>query len=402
MSTNNENITPAALLEQLVYVDTFMPEIDDPSQLDERLTAELSAFADESFIFPDEEKPGKPNDGNSSTNDTNSINNNHGVKMEDHHASNTGLSSTSNHEELLKRFNEMNNSFANNQVKQQHPQQPKFNTLQQTNSLNSGISNILSPLASQHQSQQQQHISNPLDISHLNNNNNNNNGNGNDLLSNLPKVPVPPGAQSSLIAAGLSQTQIDALAALIAQHQGVEGDENHNGNSHNGDENEGNDAGDHGLGSLINPSQSLINPSRATNGSTAETPSSTNTTSSSLGGIHSRSNSLITNELGLGQGGDVDMDKRRRNTAASARFRIKKKLKEQQLERNVRELNELTITLEKKIQTLEMENKLLRNLVVEKGEQKNNDELEYLKKKAKLAIGDNSGGGGVNGGASNF
>ncbi|CAM9015466.1 unnamed protein product [Wickerhamomyces anomalus] len=342
-TNNNENITPAALLEQLVYVDTFMPEIDDPSQLDERLTAELSAFADESFIFPDEEKPSKPSDSDA-TKSTGS-----------NGADNNNKTRSPNDEEILKRFNEMNQSFANNQII--HPQQPKFNTLQQTNSLQSGISNILSPLSTQHQSSNH----NPITMNPIHTNNNN--SNGNDVLLNLPKVPVPPGAQSSLIAAGLSQTQIDALAALVAQHQGVDNNDL-----------KSQDVGS--LNSLINPSQSLINPS-------------------------STGSNSVKSEIG----GEVDVDKRRRNTAASARFRIKKKLKEQQLERNVRELNELTLTLEKKIQTLEMENKLLRNLVVEKGEQKNNDELEYLKKRAKLSVSnDNSNGqrGDEGGSASSF
>ncbi len=368
-TNNNENITPAALLEQLVYVDTFMPEIDDPSQLDERLTAELSAFADESFIFPDEEKPSKPSDSDATkSTGTNGADNN--------------KNRSPNDEEILRKFNEMNQSFANNQII--HPQQPKFNTLQQTNSLQSGISNILSPLSTQHQSSNH----NPITMNPIHTNNSN--SSGNDVLLNLPKVPVPPGAQSSLIAAGLSQTQIDALAALVAQHQGV-------------DSNDPKSQGVGSLNSLINPSQSLINPSST--GSNSGTPISPN----DLGlqqqqqqyGQHSRSNSIVKSEIG----GEVDVDKRRRNTAASARFRIKKKLKEQQLERNVRELNELTLTLEKKIQTLEMENKLLRNLVVEKGEQKNNDELEYLKKRAKLSVsndGSNGQRGDEGGSASSF
>ncbi|ODV95988.1 hypothetical protein PACTADRAFT_30590, partial [Pachysolen tannophilus NRRL Y-2460] len=57
-------------------------------------------------------------------------------------------------------------------------------------------------------------------------------------------------------------------------------------------------------------------------------------------------------------------DKRRRNTAASARFRIKKKLKEQEMERKIKDLNESSHKLQMRIQQLEMENRLLRNLVV--------------------------------------
>lgn len=86
---NQNNITPSILLEQLAYVDNFMPSLEQDfasldswilqdsegvaqSQtvqgsnsagtgagalgFDERLAAELSAFADDSFIFPDEDK----------------------------------------------------------------------------------------------------------------------------------------------------------------------------------------------------------------------------------------------------------------------------------------------------------------------------------------------------------
>ncbi|KAK9323537.1 hypothetical protein V1517DRAFT_93873 [Lipomyces orientalis] len=63
-------------------------------------------------------------------------------------------------------------------------------------------------------------------------------------------------------------------------------------------------------------------------------------------------------------------DKRRRNTAASARFRIKKKQREQQMERTAKELQEKVQQLEGKIMQLEMENKWLKNLVVEKNEAK--------------------------------
>lgn len=62
----------------------------------------------------------------------------------------------------------------------------------------------------------------------------------------------------------------------------------------------------------------------------------------------------------------AEEDKRRRNTAASARFRVKKKQREQALERSAREMSEKVGRLEQKINQLEMENKWLKNLVVEK------------------------------------
>lgn len=62
----------------------------------------------------------------------------------------------------------------------------------------------------------------------------------------------------------------------------------------------------------------------------------------------------------------AEEDKRRRNTAASARFRVKKKQREQALERTVKEVQEKNSKLEAKVTQLEMENKWLKDLITEK------------------------------------
>jgi hypothetical protein len=62
----------------------------------------------------------------------------------------------------------------------------------------------------------------------------------------------------------------------------------------------------------------------------------------------------------------AEEDRRRRNTAASARFRMKKKQREQTLERTVRETTEKNATLEARVAQLEMENRWLKNLLTEK------------------------------------
>lgn len=77
----------------------------------------------------------------------------------------------------------------------------------------------------------------------------------------------------------------------------------------------------------------------------------------------------------------AEEDKRRRNTAASARFRVKKKMREQQMERAAKELQEKVQTLETKIMQLEMENKWLKNLVVEKNEARDISDLLDMKTK---------------------
>lgn len=64
----------------------------------------------------------------------------------------------------------------------------------------------------------------------------------------------------------------------------------------------------------------------------------------------------------------ADEDKRRRNTAASARFRVKKKQREQQLHETAKEMTDKAQRLEERVKQLEMENRWLKNLVVEKKE----------------------------------
>ncbi|KAF2840617.1 hypothetical protein M501DRAFT_1009879 [Patellaria atrata CBS 101060] len=66
----------------------------------------------------------------------------------------------------------------------------------------------------------------------------------------------------------------------------------------------------------------------------------------------------------------ADEDKRRRNTAASARFRVKKKQREQALEKSAKEMTEKVHTLETRVGQLEMENRWLKNLITEKNDGK--------------------------------
>jgi hypothetical protein len=62
----------------------------------------------------------------------------------------------------------------------------------------------------------------------------------------------------------------------------------------------------------------------------------------------------------------AEEDKRRRNTAASARFRVKKKQREQALEKSAKEMTDKVEALESRITQLETENRWLRGLVVDK------------------------------------
>ncbi|ROT43494.1 regulatory protein cys-3 [Sodiomyces alkalinus F11] len=72
----------------------------------------------------------------------------------------------------------------------------------------------------------------------------------------------------------------------------------------------------------------------------------------------------------------ADEDKRRRNTAASARFRIKKKQREQALEKTAKEMSDKVTQLESRINLLETENRWLKNLVMEKND--GNEEIAAM------------------------
>ena len=80
----------------------------------------------------------------------------------------------------------------------------------------------------------------------------------------------------------------------------------------------------------------------------------------------------------------AEEDKRRRNTAASARFRVKKKQREAALEKSAKEMSEKLRYLESRVGTLEMENKLLKELVTEK---RGKEEVEGVEKKVAEAKG---------------
>jgi hypothetical protein len=64
----------------------------------------------------------------------------------------------------------------------------------------------------------------------------------------------------------------------------------------------------------------------------------------------------------------IRLDKRRRNTAASARFRIKKKMREQTLQRTACEMTEKARFFENKVHELEREIKWLKDLLVAKND----------------------------------
>lgn len=307
------NATSSSLLEQLVYIDNFMhtksgstgeptPNLD----MDGQLSLDLAAFADDSFIFPDEDKkPSSPylnnNHGNNGNDDFSNHNQNDPGNSNGRKIPNNDLNRDLDHDLIGNHIPGTSASHGNNDFHERHngfgePPHPNVN------------------------------------------------------VSSLPKWPVPPGAKSSLESAGLSQNQIELLSALVAQHQ-----------------------------LNLPPNQPAAQPQRDTTRSPSITVSLDGGNDGQ--GISDAAHSAASNSDEHSH--ESELDKRRRNTAASARFRIKKKMKEKQMEDRIQSLNELIKTFESKTQQLEMENKLLKNLIIEKGSQKSEYELRMLKERAR-------------------
>jgi flagellar motility protein MotE (MotC chaperone) len=88
----------------------------------------------------------------------------------------------------------------------------------------------------------------------------------------------------------------------------------------------------------------------------------------------------------------AEEDKRRRNTAASARFRVKKKQREQALEQTAKEMQDKATRLEQKVQQLETENAWLKSLITEKnGGTRTTSDLKALLSKHEETVNRSSG-----------
>ena len=565
----NDEATSSALLEQLVYIDNYIngqsntdssiatPNID----VDGQLSLDLAAFADDSFVFPDEEKPknfffddeedeenGGGRDGGldgkretkeaggKKTGDAKSLRNKDKkqLKRDIDHLSGWNVSDFAG-------ANTNNNGSNNNGNSNNHSTIPMNNVGSSSihgKSKFNGNSDFfikqepeMEPFVQQQQQQQQQlhqqlhlqlhphlqhfhHGQHPQLQTHLlpqfqgvddhvqpslalppDNINNNNiehgysqgaEEDGHNILNlrELPKFPVPPGAKSSLVSAGLSQNQIDLLSALVAQHQASMGkrippreqqlqqlqhqlqhqqhqqqqqqQQQHGPQAANIDPTlQGEFVADTAAtsataaianGSFSQPQQQQQQQQLLSNSYIApitpnvsvlpaEIPANSNNQVNSIlqlsqpnvsQFLQSQSNlqqstnprphnhrqnslalipdtivansnmghlsntalasrlSIASTSSNLSSPDAAELDKKRRNTAASARFRIKKKIKEQQMENKISSLQGLIDQLETKLNNLEMENKLLRNLIIEKGSQKGDDEVKLVKEKAKL------------------
>jgi hypothetical protein len=83
---------------------------------------------------------------------------------------------------------------------------------------------------------------------------------------------------------------------------------------------------------------------------------------------------------------EADEDKRKRNQAASARFRQKKKQREQQLVETSREMQDRTKKLEVENDGLKKENLFLKKLLVEKVDHMSEEDRDMLRKATSEAL----------------
>lgn len=403
--------TPTALLDQLVYIDNFLTNSDTPNlDVDGQLSLDLAAFADEAFIFAEEEKPNKPDsddDGRDEQLDTEegpswlnerqlrNPNPNVAKKLLDEIDSKGPGGHDNDFNDLDHIETDDGSSFGgfsnreNTWLEQARNPQNHFNAYSNAEKSKSvKLSKVTRYRNHDNFASSPNPVENkPTDSSIPD-------------LSNVPKFPVPPGAEMSLKQAGLSLNQIDLLSALIAQHQTSIGGGNSVENFPGGPLNQQSKPPPSSKTALgpsspalpkvstssyvtsIPATRSIERPQPYSSGLVkVESPGSVNGSeysSGSVSGHQTPINGSISSEL----------DKKRRSLAASARFRIKKKLKEKELEEQISQLNDLVRNFELKIDELELENRLLKNLIIEKGNQDSDQELKRLKERAKYSSKD--------------
>lgn len=374
--------TSAALIDQLVYIDNFInsgtgdtPNLD----MDGQLSLDLAAFADDLFIFPDEEKSNRPDDNRDDNNNND---------KRDHDLANTD---TFNHHWL--HHDDLSSGHDNHSTRKPDGSRALASINESTKLAKLNRTNHYATHSPPLERRELFDESNPAIKGDI------------PDLSNLPKFPVPPGAKSSLQQAGLSQNQIDLLSALIAQHQSSLGNEIpgsssslHHSNSDSHPQLPFANAPTLASSSRVHVDsliQTQLDPAallerRNSNGiaQSVDSPGSLYSSGYSSGANSMLSTPQISSRgsISLGSSGlnPTDMDKRKRNTAASARFRIKKKLKEKEMETKIDQLDEMIKNFELKINELEMENRLLKNLIIEKGNRNSDQELKLLKERIRL------------------
>lgn len=427
-STNTNTDTPNILLEQLAFVDNIMPAMEHdfvnldhwimndmesnpntqsgangnsseagPSDmlvpaLDEVLAIELSAFADESFIFPDEDKPvnkdGDKND-DSDDNDSGLVDNVNYDSKEN--------PATADHDDrrdphfLTKRRNNFlasqydisKSRISGNRKKLSGNIPPKSSPL--TKIIASDAQDPPISVIANDTRDAKLEIELPDYTSFTTA----------MLTTLLPKVKVPASAQETLLLRGYTRENVDALATLVAYH------EQHRAELVEKDGLRSNSTGtlDNSLsvelglyknpdtrvkqGILEYPVDGLHNDYSPENIKNSEEEESDilvepNETDDSESHDYTTSPVPTTNKEVTRKASDESLVSIKREKSCSSLTSVsshkKRKLKEKELEGSIQKLSDLAMSLQQRIHTLEMENNLLKNLVLREGD------LESLKK----------------------
>lgn len=229
--------TPAGLLEQLGYFESFMKNLDNEffgfdmilhneqsssgntneimgTGLDERLKMEHSAFENDGFIFSECEKPKRIQDlmeqsdsglGNASKENRVDI---------DRSMVASRLKTQSNLDRrniFSSQYKDTDHSILKQDQKQCHGEQENFRTFRPSQKgecdIKESSMSTMQPILSE--AVQELVIKLP-DFSSISTA---------TIVSTLPQVKVPPGAYRSMIDVGFTREQIDAVAAIMAYHQ---------------------------------------------------------------------------------------------------------------------------------------------------------------------------------------
>lgn len=454
-----EDVTPSILLEQLAYVDNFMPSLEQEYAnldswilsdgqeaggqneangrsmgFDERLAAELSAFADDSFIFPDEDKrqqssskDGDNESGESGKDNGNEQSNSHFLTQR----RNTFL--TSQYDHSKSRFSsrkkrpieqERQSRSTGSDSRGSLPAQDHGGFVNVDIAPSNGHSmyapTVRSPLNSLVASQ-------PYSLSNTPETTVSRSSWSNDqmpsadegapriqlpdyskiptstLVALLPRVAVPPGAYQSLINQGLDADQIDAIAVIIAHYEQEKQKRRENGQSSRTNSSEVDPAANNGASFLIDILFNGSQPRRQGQSPTYQSPIETSpvekqesqpvTNDAIITEAISRKRSTdsIRRDAELPLHTEARELKRQKSSSAippTSKVHSKRKVKESELESSVHELSELAVSLQQKIHTLEMENELLKNLVISSGESEGVERAEKIKKEILKKIKD--------------
>lgn len=460
----NSDDTPNILLEQLAYVDNFMPSLeqdyatldswimaenqdsagglmgDRSLALDERLATELSAFADDSFIFPDEDKrhAGRGDDDGAGDGDDDNDGNNNGSESRDNGHGNSHFLTQRRNTFLTSQYDHSKSRFSSRRKRGKEQNSGRESRVTSPVQDHGGFVNVditpngsssfyapavPSPLTNLVASQPYSVSNSPENVGTRAASSVRDEplpaatGSGprihlpdysklptSTLVALLPRVVVPPGAYQALINQGLGADQIDAIAVIIAHHEkekqrqkSKEEVERQNGTS-NGNNIERSASFLIDILSNITqsgePSKLQADSVNGTEKSPVETPSSTSLNEvAEIGESRKRSidESAVKLENGSDDAGPLKKWKSAKavpTSKAEQKLSLRRKMKESKLETSVHELSELATSLQQKIHTLETENEVLKKLVISSGELEGIERAEKIKTELLKQIND--------------